>query len=138
MVCVTATEAPSCDTVLSPLTDSPVIRVPLSLQTQGACLAQELKKLQLPPAFHTILAQQAECLGGCRTGLLQAFPVWTWPMYGRHSSFLIEEMIPQLRLLVRHGAVLLLGTLGSGKDSQIHMFKPNPQCVHVQRRGVGQ
>lgn len=59
-------------------------------------------------------------------------------MYERHSSFLIEEMIPKLRLLARDGAVLLLGTLGSGIDSQIHTFKPTPQCVHVQRRGVGQ
>lgn len=51
---------------------------------------------------------------------------------------MIEELIPKLRLLARDGAVLLLGTLGSGTDSQIHTFKPTPQCVHVQRRGVGQ
>lgn len=59
-------------------------------------------------------------------------------MYGRHSSFLFEEMIPKLRFLARDGAVLFLGTLGSDTDSQIHTFKPTPQCVHVQRRGVGQ
>lgn len=62
VVCVTATEAPSFTTVLSPLTDPPGYPCPFKFANTGGLLGSGVKKncnCHLLP-----LAQQSECLGG--------------------------------------------------------------------------